>query len=160
MSLFIFNLNARTKFLLTKWIVIGSVFLSLFSVVAEKMSWGMLYPFFSWKLYTQPYGWENKANQYRIYASNDSSEAYARKSVKATSTFTTDEYVYVLRALVEKSLEGEEQDKSISKQKLYAFVQHLEPDYKYFKIVKETFIPTELLKSPQKYDTCTVLVIN
>ena len=160
MSLFIFNLNSKNKFQITKWIVIGSIFLSLFSVVADKLGWGLLYPFFSWKLYTQPYGWENKADQYRIYVRNDDSITYTRKSVKATSTFTTDEYVYTLRALVAKSLEGDEQTKTLSKQKLDVLVRHLEPNYAHYKIVKETFVPTELIASPQKYDTCTVLVLN
>lgn len=126
----------------------------------DKMGWGLPYPFLSWKLYTQPYGWENVASQYRIYARKSGAEPFVRMPVKETKTFTTDEYIYIHRSLVAKSLEGNEESMKASKAKLLTYVRHLEPNFFQYKIVKETFVPTELRSNSQKFDTCTVLILN
>lgn len=151
-----YSISPETRFRLTKWIVISSVFFSFFKLFTDKMGWNIPYPFTSWKLYTQPYGWENTASQYRIYANKHEGGTFERIPVQATLSFTPDEYIYTLNSLVNKSLNNVPG----SRNKLLIFAMHVEPNYYKYKIVKETFVPTELLVSPEKFDTTSFLLLN
>ncbi len=135
-------------------IVVMSILLSWGSIFTVKKNLGEIYPFFFWKLYTQPIGWENKVEDYRIYASDGQNCFNKRLPVRPTHTFSTGEYMYTFETIMLKYLKNKDQ-KSLDRIK--DFVHHVEPGYKNYRIVKETYIPLDLKENKSIYDTATVI---
>ncbi|WP_337068704.1 hypothetical protein [Pontibacter sp. 13R65] len=137
--------------------LITSIAGSLLSVFTLSSGWGEVYPFFSWKLFTQPLGNKGSYTEYRIYTSNTKEGAkWQRQEIKATPTFTTDEYYYCFNALVKTALADSARG-SNAKANLFSFVRHVVPAAHAYKIVEEIYAPLELLNNPTRYDTLTVI---
>jgi len=61
-------MNTDQKLLATKGLVIISIILSFLSFLNTKKGTKEIYPFFYWKLYSQPLGNTYTFNDFRIYA--------------------------------------------------------------------------------------------
>jgi len=138
----------------TKIVVIISIILSFGSIATIKLGLGEIYPFFFWKLYSQPLGWENTEADFRIYASNGKNCSFNRLQIKVPFTFSIEEYVYALNRHVNDYLKDKNER---SLQRLKLFVLHVEPNYERYKIVKEKYHPLEYKEKNATYDTLTVI---
>lgn len=148
-------MNFTNRILFTKILVIGGVFLSLGSIITDKNEIGDLYPFFHWKLYTQPMGSKNEIAEYRIYAKKINSQSFHRLTIRPTYTFNEDDYAYSLNDLTARVLKD-----SINvdlKSNLLDFIKHVEPDYETYKVVEEKYNPLDVYKDIIKYDTTTIV---
>lgn len=147
-------MQSQQRLKATKIIVLLSIMLSMGSIATIKLGWGEIYPFYFWKLYTQPLGWENSEEDHRIYASNCHTCPYVRLQTKATYSFTIDEYIYTLNRNVYDYL-GDKNIKSF--ERLKAFIKHVEPEFIKYKIVKESYRPLDFKAKNTSYDTLTVI---
>src|SRR6478609_196829 len=57
-----------TRLKITKYLLVLSLLGSCISLLTSIAGKGELYPFFYWKLYPQPIGWDHKTTTIRIYA--------------------------------------------------------------------------------------------
>lgn len=135
---------------LTKTLVYTSLLLSLSSIITSSKGWGEIYPFFHWKLFSQPSGSKHQDHVYRIYI-EDSTSTLKRLPIESRATFTKDDVLYALSNFVG--------DTALGHQKLEALCRYLYPEHDKFYIYKETYSPLEILKNPKNYDTLFVTKI-
>ena len=150
------NMKASTSLRLTRYLIISSIIGSLVSIYTLHMGAGELYPFFTWKLYSQPLGSARTFTEYRIYCKKNGENHFRRIAIKPTSTFTAEEYVYTFNSLIAKTLK----DTTIAlghKNKLLSFIKHVQPGADQYKVVAETYHPKDLANGISQYDTITVI---
>jgi hypothetical protein len=133
-----------------------SVFGSMLSVYTSQRGLGEIYPFFFWKLYSQPLGTQRTYTEYRIYSRDNDTCTFKRNPIHATHTFTLDEYLYSFNYLVTQSL-ADSLSLADYRKKLLIFSRHVVPGKKDYKIVSETYRPADLLIPDYNYDTATVI---
>lgn len=114
---------------------------SCISLVMSLKGKGEFYPFFYWKLYTQPIGWDHQTIVTRIYAKNASDTAYSRIPLKSYHSFSKDEVCYSLDYAV--SLMKDDSIKANSM--LLSLCRQLEPQYRSYRIVREEYNPEAVL---------------
>ncbi|WP_439879570.1 hypothetical protein ACSX1A_10300 [Pontibacter sp. MBLB2868] len=150
-----FTTANRLKY--TKALVLISIAGTFATVITGALGWGEVYPFATWKLYTQPLGSKHTFTEFRIYTLAKGEQHWKRQPVITNSpNFTPDEYVYTLNKLISAST-SDSPDTTLFKSKLEIFVKYIAPAAEHYKIVRETYSPLELLQNPQHYDTLTVI---
>ena len=149
------KISAKARFRLTAILVGLSLLLSIGNFVATNTTIGPLYPFFHWKLYAQPHGWQNQYTEYRIYARDSLNIHFRRLPVRATFNYTIDEYFDIFNYLTSNVLKDPVAIKDYKK--LFIFLKEVEPGYANYKIVEEKYRPLELIKNTSLYDTTTVI---
>ena len=144
-------MQIEKRYFYTKVIVIISILLSFISIISVKIA----YPFFSWKLYTQPLGTQGRFEEYRIYSKMKMDSVFNRNNIREIPTFTTDEYVYTLNYFVNKTLSYPSEYKA----RLLVVCKHFVPNSDEYKIVLESYNPSDLYSNNNKnnYDTTTVV---
>ncbi len=152
-------LSNPRRLLCLKVLVLLSMAGSLGSVFTIRQGWGEIYPFTTWKLFTQPRGNKGQVAFYRIYLKEPRSGQYVRQPVKPMRTFTQDEYVYTLDYLVTEALPDSARQKSLAKEKVSAFVQYLYPEAEDYKIVRENYALGNAATPVVLLDTATLLTI-
>jgi hypothetical protein len=138
----------------TKTIVCVSLVLSCLSFGTTKMGWSEIYPFYFWKLYSQPSGWAKEYKMYRVYAKKEGDSKWDRLSVQPRATFNRDEINYFLAPITQQILSKPTAKDSL---KLKVFCNYIAPTYRQYKVVEERFNPLDLLKNPMAFDTITVI---
>lgn len=146
----------KKRLLYTKGLVSISIFCSLITFIIGFYGLGEIYPFFSYKLYTQPLGSTHVSTEYRIYTRSSAASSFKRNPIKETRTFDFDSYAFTFNFLVSKSVEAGDQQEEYQK-KLLIFAKHVVPGQAEYKIVSETYHPLDLLKKNTPYDTATVI---
>ncbi len=135
-------------------ILIGiSLIGSLGSVYTTKMNWGEIYPFFHWKLFSQPTGWDLKVIEHRIYGIKPGGESVRLRN-QVRKTYTSDEINYTLEYLITLPDEAERNEK------LKIFCRYLAPEYSAYKIVEEVYNPLVIIKDFDNYDKKTLFEIH
>ena len=130
------------------------------SFYTTSKGWSEVYPFYFWKLYSQPAGWAYKYDDLRVYAKNKNDHEWVRIPNEYRNTFNKDETLYFLRHIVPR-LQGEQTEEERIKDlnKLGVFCDFLVPEYEQHKIVLEQYNPLEVINNPTQYDTTTVVEI-
>ena len=141
--------------ILTKTLVMFSIFASMGSYYTISKGWGVIYPFSTYKLFSQPFGNKHTYSHYRIYTKAYTDQTFRRNKIHATPSYSLDDYVYTLNLLTERTVQ-DSLNRDKHKIKLNTFVQHVLPEQKEYKIVSETYHPMEYLKKGS-YDTATVI---
>lgn len=136
--------------ILTKTLVVLSIVLSGASIVTTAKGWGELYPFFHWKLFSQPTGSHHQGHVYRIYVP-DSVSTLKRLPIEPKATYTKDDIMYSLAYFVSDTLYG--------KEKLRVLCQYLYPEFGEYYIYKEEYTPLDILKNSDNYDTILITKI-
>ncbi len=144
----------KSKYLLTKASVIVGISLSVVSYFISGNSKD-LYPFFHWKLYTQPSGSKHSVTEYRIFTKSHKDKFYQRRNIEKVNGFTDDEYYYMLNHLVQRSMENTHTPQDTAR--LKTFVKFIYPEALSARIVAETYDPLEIIHYPDHYDTSTVI---
>ncbi len=140
----------------TKILVVLSIVLSCFSYGTTLKGWGEIYPFYFWKLYSQPAGWAQKYTGYRIYAKNKSETHWTRLANIPRATFNRDETLYFLNPITARLIQHPNKKDFL---KLKIFCTYIAPEYDDYKVVAEIFNPLDLVQNPNNYDTSTVLIV-
>jgi hypothetical protein len=140
---------------LTKALVIFSILGSFASYYTIEKGWGEVYPFFTFKLFSQPLGNKHTYTEYRIYSKSSLDEKFKRNKIKGTETFTYEEYIYTFNHLIKQTL-NDPQNKIKHKKNLLSFIKHVVPGQKEYKVVSETYHPYLYLINGS-YDTATVI---
>ncbi|MBX9850172.1 MAG: hypothetical protein K2X86_00265 [Cytophagaceae bacterium] len=151
-------MNIRIRLILTKVIVISSMVLALASVGTSQKDWGEIYPFYHWKLFSQPLGTKNIHTEYRVYLKTTTDTLYRRQTLVSTPAFNREEYTYTLDYLIGEAIKDSLQNEK-AKNNLLIFLKHNHPQASRFKIVSESFNPMELLKDPGAYTSSTILTL-
>ena len=141
---------------LTISLVFLSIVLNILSFFTTRKNLGSIYPFFDWKLFSQPSATKLKTSEYRIYSKKNNEKFFKRNKITPIKDYSADEYVYSLNYLTQCTLD-DSLPGSPSKQKLLLFITHVVPNADKYKIVLETYNPKELLVNPNKYDTTTII---
>lgn len=118
--------------------------------------WSEIYPFYFWKLYSQPAGWSTKYTGYRIYAKNTSDSSWTRLENHERASFNQDETLYFLNPITKRLIENTNEKDLL---KLRSFCQHIAPEFEEYKVVEEVFNPLDLIGDASNYDTATVVLI-
>ncbi|WP_128397005.1 hypothetical protein [Botryobacter ruber] len=150
------KLASKSRLQLTRLLVLLSFFGSFISYFTFTAGLGEIYPFFFWKLYTQPLGSAHSYSEYRIYYRNYGDSSWKRQSIAPTPTFTHDEYYYTFMHLIHSKLNAAPSD-TLASQKLLTFIRYVGPAADQYKIVQEQYSPKKILENPAAYDTTTVI---
>ncbi|RIJ42631.1 hypothetical protein [Pontibacter oryzae] len=140
----------------TRALVLASMAGSCLTVLSLALGFGELYPFATWKLYTQPLGSKREVKEYRIYTQQANSSTWQRQPVHPAATFTQDEYVYTLNALTQAATAATG-DTLAAQTRLLLFTRTVAPGAAKYKIVEERYNPQELLQNANAYDTLTIV---
>lgn len=136
----------------------------LFGLVFMYLSYGVyklydvreLYPFFYWRLYSEPIGIEEEGTvTFRLY-SDSGDGVWRRHPHEANPHYTRQEYVEQWNYLVGSAILDQE---GPARERLARFVTYYVPAAERYRVVAETFRPLDLLQNPSSYDTTTVLVL-
>jgi hypothetical protein len=145
------------RYTLTKTMVVISIFGSIASVFLSTKPFNEPYPFFHWKLYSQPLGWQNEFDDFRVYTFDSVTNKFERQAIKVTKTFNEDDCTYLFLNLTNKIIKAENAQQQVDcKQKMVIFLSHVYPNNSKFRVVKETYKPLEIIKQATHYDTTTV----
>lgn len=141
--------------------VLMSVVLSCLSFWTTQKGWSEIYPFYFWKLYSQPAGWAKSYTGYRVYAKNPSDTTWTRLQNQQRATFNKDETLYFLNPITQRlsapQQPADQREKDLKKLKI--FCQYIAPQYQSYKVVAEVFNPLDLLEDNTRYDTVTLVQI-
>ena len=140
-------------------VVVGSSlsFASIFlryadSFLGKPLGFNEFYPFFHWRLYGDPKGWQG-AFTYRIYSKNIQEETWQRHEFEPTAGYSRYQYHVQLNVLVADLLRRSPSQTEEAR-KLLAFIEHVvDIQSSYFSVVKESYNPLDLLVNPANYDT-------
>ena len=132
--------------------------LAIASVGTSQKGWGEIYPFYHWKLFSQPLGTKKIHTEYRVYLRTDTDSVYKRQTLISTPTFNREEYTYTLDYLIETSIK-DSLNHTQAKSRLLTFLKHNHPKAKSFKIISESFNPMQLLKDSSDYTSATILIL-
>lgn len=114
-----------------------------------------LYPFFYWRLYSEPIGWEG-ASTHRLYARSEGDPTWTRVPFRPLPGYASNNW-YSLQwgDVVNKAL-ADTLRETDAYANLLRFARTAAPDAEEFRLVEESFQPLALLKDPTDYDTTTV----
>jgi len=143
----------------TRLFVIISIFLSALSFWTTQKGWSEVYPFYFWKLYSQPAGWAKSYTSYRVYVKKEKNSSWTRLANRNRATFNRDETLYFLNPITQRIINSKSENNSHDLKKLKTFCEYIAPNYDHYKIVAETFNPLEIVHNSLKYDTLTVIQI-
>lgn len=141
----------------TKYLVIGSIVLSILSFINLRVLGGKeIYPFFYWKLYSQPNGAKFPVSTYRIYAVSGLDTI--RIENKGYETFNKDDYIYFLSREITRIQNGEI-DLRTAKQRILSFSKSIAPNYNRFLVIEEVYYPFEIIKDSLAFQKKVVFEI-
>ena len=146
--------NAQVKLKCTKLLVMISFALSILNYFSVKNDFGELYPFFHWKLYTQPLGNTAMVKDYRVYGiyGNDT----IRLKNKGYKFLNQDDYYYFISNEAKKLISNNFPKQEL-KQRLKSFGLLLDKNCTEFLLVEESFSPLFINSTPKKYQTKILL---
>ena len=137
-----------TKLHITKILFWISIIFSTLSFLLSINNKKEIYPFFYWKLYTQPLGSNLSVNDYRLYGiiNND--------TVRITNTgypnLNQDDYYYFLSNEASK-IKNKQKDSTYYKIRLQDFGKFIAPKYDSYLLVEENFNPIDFYKNNSSY---------
>jgi hypothetical protein len=146
-----------TRLRATRLLALAAVVLTLLSYGTYKAGLVReLYPFFYWRLFSEPVGWDGSST-YRLYVRSAANETWERQPIRPLPGYTKlKQYTYQWNTLVREALE-DSLNQTAAHERLLVFVDVAAPDASEYRIVAETFHPLDLLEDPTAYDTTTVL---
>jgi len=142
--------------------------LVLLSAVGGAASWfslragtGEVYPFYHWKLYSQPLGWTGSYDEWRIYSRATPTAPLQRHAIRSGHTFTPDEYVYTLNNLAWRALGDSARrvpaGSAADLIRLQTFIRFVAPGRTDYHLVRESYRVMAIYADSSDYDTTTVL---
>jgi len=137
------------KLRITQGIFFLSILLSSISFLNTKFGIKEFYPFFYWKLYTQPLGNNYLYEDYRLYGVTIKNDTVRIKN-KGYANFNQDDYYYFLTGEGQKIMKNEI-NLNYHKKRLKDFGEFLAPNYSEYILVKESFNPITIVKNPSNY---------
>lgn len=144
-------MKSKTRYFGVITLCIFSISMSIFSYIREaKYGGGEFYPFFYWKLYTAPSGWQYKAKDYRLYGVVGMDTV--RISNEGFKLFNKDDYYYFVSGEV-GSILNKEYSLSFYRNRMTDFANSLGLNYDSYLWVEEEFNPLEIIKNPNNYTT-------
>lgn len=143
----------------TRLIVVISIILSAVSFWTTQKGWSEVYPFYFWKLYSQPAGWSKSYTSYRVYAKKSDANSWTRLKNQDRASFNRDELLYFLNPITKRITSSGSENRKKDLIKLKAFCKYIAPSYDDYKVVAETFNPLEIVHDSLKYDTLTVIQV-
>jgi hypothetical protein len=145
-------MNMKKRLLATRVLVVISLIASAGALFTLKMQWGEPYPFFHWKLFSQPTGWDLCVHEYRIYGKLPGGE-YVRIKIEQRKTFTSDDINYLLSYLMQLPDERERNEK------LKILCQYIAPEYTAYRVVEELYNPLVIMHDFDNYERKPVVEI-
>lgn len=134
--------------------------LSGLSFFTTQKGWSEIYPFYFWKLYSQPAGWAKHYTSYRVYAKKSNEPNWQRLENKNRASFNKDETLYFLNHITARLLSDQSKiDRKKDQDKLKKFCKYIAPEFDQYKVVAEDFNPLDLIENEKNYDTTTVVTI-
>lgn len=114
-----------------------------------------LYPFFHWRLFAEPIGWEGETS-YRLYTRAAEGGRWERQPVRSVPGYSAKDYIYQWNSLTREAL-ADGPDREPARERLALFARLAAPEAAGVRVVAETYHPLDLLDRPAAYDTATVL---
>ena len=119
------------------------------------MGFKELYPFFHWKLYTQPLGNTNIVYDYRIYGISKNNDTIRLKN-KGYKYLNQDDYYYFLSNEAQK-VKSKEFSNSYLKNRLKSFGSLIDSNYVEYLIIEEEFDPMTINSDSKIYKPKIIL---
>lgn len=141
---------------ITKSLFFISLILSAVSFFISTQGYKEIYPFFYWKLYTQPLGNTYLYNDYKIYGTIGKDTI--RVSNKGYENFNKDDYYYFLTKEA-SIIASKKYNSNYHKKRIYDFGQAIAPNFKQYILMKESFNPIEIAKDSTNYTKEIILIV-
>ncbi len=142
-------MTLKTNYYLLIIVLIFTIIMSFFSFIRENLNGKKeFYPFFYWKLYTKPLGWEYQIKNYRLYGikNNDT----IRVNNTGFELFSKDDYYYYITGEA-NSIKKKEFSEEYYKKRLTNFGGSIGLNYDNYLLIEENFNPLEIFKDSTKY---------
>lgn len=143
-------MNFKFKLIATQWLFFISIILSIGSFIIKKNGGSEIYPFFYWKLYTQPLGNNLVYQDYRIYGVNNTNDTI-RIPNKGYKNFNQDDYYYFLTIEANKVINNEIEIKK-HKKRLFEFGNNIAYGFNEYLIIQEKYDVLEYPNNPNKFE--------
>ena len=145
-------MEMKKRLLATKVLVIFSLVASVGSLYTLKKNWGEPYPFFHWKLFSQPTGWDLQVHEYRIYGLTTTGE-HIRIKNEQRKTFSSDDLNYMVSYLMQLS------DVKERNEKLRILCRYIAPEFKSYEVMEEIYNPLVIMNDFDNYERKSVVEI-
>lgn len=147
-------MNFKRNLKIVQILFFASVLFSCISFLNKKIGVDEIYPFFYWKLYTQPLGNTYSYKNYRVYGvhKNDT----IRIPNKGYYNLNKDDYYYFLFYEAKKII-NKEKPIAYYKTRLKDFGQMLHPNFPEYLLIEEKFNPIEIARDSLNFETTIIL---
>lgn len=148
-------MTAFSRLRATRLLAVAAMILTLLSYGTYKI--GLireLYPFFYWRLFSEPVGWDGSST-FRLYTRSAADDAWERQPIRPLPGYALKEYTYQWNDLVREAIENPQS--RTARDRLLVFADLAAPEASEYRVVEESFYPLDLLEDPTAYDTTTVL---
>lgn len=143
-------MNYKYKLIVTQALFFISIFLSVLSYINTKKGGTELYPFFYWKLYTQPLGNNIIFKGYRIYGVNKSKDTVRIPNI-GYKYFNKDDYYYFVTIEANKVINNQI-DINKHKKRLFEFGTSIAPGFNEYLIIQEKYKVFEISKNSNQFE--------
>lgn len=143
------------KSTINKLIFFISIALSICSFLLSLRKKKEIYPFFYWKLYTQPLGNIPIYKDYRLYGIKNADTI--RISNKGYRYLNQDDYYYFLSNEVNK-LTTKNLPITYHKQRINDLGKLIAPQFDHFILMEESFSPSEIIRNHNNFSKKIILI--
>ena len=143
-------MNNRYKLIVTQILFFISILLSVLSYVNTKKGGTEVYPFFYWKLYTQPLGSNLIHKDYRIYGVNKFNDTVRIPNI-GYKYFNQDDYYYFVTIEANKVI-NHQIDINKHKKRLFEFGKSIAPGFNEYLIIQEKYKVFEISKNSNQFE--------
>jgi hypothetical protein len=147
-------MSYKLKLKYLKVLFLISILFSILSFFSKTSGGKELYPFFYWKLYTQPLGSNGIFDDYRIYGITEEKDTIRIPNI-GYDFFNQDDYYYYLLGEAQKI--SNQKNIELIQTRLHSFGKNIAPQYEYYILVKEEFNPIELTINKDHYHSTILL---
>ena len=144
-------MKIKKKYYFQLTLLLFSVVMSAFSFLNVVKGGEEFYPFFYWKLYTKPSGWEYNYKDYRLYGVTRTKDTI-RIENNGYYLFDKDDYSYFI-GNESMSIIGKQYTKQYYISRINAFAKSLDVYYGEYLIIEEEFNPIEVYENNKNYTT-------
>jgi hypothetical protein len=148
-------MNIKQNLYITKFLFFISIILSIGTFFNQKNGGSEIYPFYHWKLFSQPLGNYYTFDSYRIYGITTNNDTVRMPNI-GYKNLSQDDYYYFVGAEANK-IKNNPEHIDYFKTRIKDFGKFINPNFKDYILIKETFNPMEIIKDTSNYNRNIIL---
>jgi hypothetical protein len=148
-------MNFKKKLKYTKFLFFISISFSIISYSLSLKGIPEIYPFFYWKLYSQPLGSNEVFNDYRLYGITKDNDTLRIPNI-GYPHFNKDDYYYFITNEASK-IKSNSFELNYHKSRIQVFGEFIAPNFENYILAQEQFKPITLLNNTKNYNISILL---